>query len=175
MRPRAYKLLPIEAVTQSPDYYSERDERRLNQEVEKPAQGPLNKLRTGSQITDEERRRVSVYVAVMIDRVPRGRDRRLKKFPESKEKLFSTYRRDPEAEALRLNTTPETLLREVAKLEQGLEARPPTRKHDLIRFHRVPQKTSSAIYSMTWRIIKSDRSGQFLTSDNPVFFSEREV
>ena len=148
-RSRAFKLLPIEAVAQSSDYYSERDERRLNQEVEKPAQEPLNKLRTGSQVTDEERRRVSVYVAVMIDRVPRGRDRRLKAFPGAKEKLFSKCRRDSEAEASRLNVTPETLLRNVEKLEQALEARPPTRKDDLIRFHRVPEKPVSAIYSMT--------------------------
>ena len=117
MRSGASKLLPIEAVAQSPDYYSEGDERLLNQEVEKPAQEPLNKLRTGSQITDEERRRVSVYVAVMIDRVPRGRDRRLKAFPGTKEKLFSKYRRYPEAEASRLNVTPETLLRNVEGLE----------------------------------------------------------
>lgn len=27
---------------------------------------------------------------------------------------------------------------------------------------------------MAWRIIKSDSSGQFLTNDNPVFFSESE-
>ena len=49
---------------------------------------------------------MSVYVAVMIDRVPRGRDRRLKAFPGTKEKLFSKYRRYPEAEASRLNVTP---------------------------------------------------------------------
>lgn len=67
---RLFQLLPIKKVAQERDFYSERRERELNEQVEGPAQNLLARLLSGERINQEQRKLLALYFLVTWIRVP---------------------------------------------------------------------------------------------------------
>lgn len=78
------KLLPITAVAQSPDFYTDSDERDLNHNVERPAHHPTDLMRSGQDVDSDGRRAVSRYIEAMIKRVPALRNTLMNELPSIK-------------------------------------------------------------------------------------------
>src|SRR5262245_12895344 len=77
------KLVPISKVAQSPEFYEEDVEKSLDQDVERPGNDVIDKLRRGESIDDEDRRHFAYYIATMIRRVPHARARAQKLLPQA--------------------------------------------------------------------------------------------
>ena len=169
---KEFKRLPVKNVAQSSEFYSEEDERALSERIEGPAQDPLEHLRNGRQIKVQDRQIVAVYLDSMIKRVPHNREKILAVAPQEKNKLLVKIRENPELWASKFNLTPVELLHEVEQWEQGFDNRSLSMKDDMLRCQWFSPDVIACIFSMTWRVIKSDGSNRFLTSDNPMFFDE---
>ena len=167
-----FKKLPIKNVAQSSGFYSEEDERALSENIEGPAQGPLDLLRNGEQVGIEGRRAVAVYLESMLKRGPRNRRKMIEKAPAKKDELLSEIRGNPEELSSRFNYSQEEILQIVEQWEQKFDSRPLSMKDEMIRRQWSSQAMIDCIFSMTWRVVKAADSHRFLTCDNPVFFDE---
>ena len=164
-----FKLLPIKVVAQSPDFYSHEDEKWLNKNVEIPAHAPLNKLRSVSQITDDERWRVSQYIQLMVTRGPVGRLRALEIVSQNKTEILEETRSALRDEALDKCISETAYLNSFEPLLQEWDSKQLTVNDDLIKYQQQVPEVIACIYLMTWIVIKARSPGKFLTSDNPVF------
>ena len=144
-----YKLLPIKAVGQVKDFYSEEDERALNEHVEGPAQYPLEQLRNGQNVDDKGRLKVAVYLDSMIKRGPHIRRKLLEIAPEEKRRLLGMLREDPGFWAKEWHSTPDELLREVDQWAVNNIDRPASPTDVLVRQQWVSQEIVDLIFSMT--------------------------
>ena len=172
---KEFKKLPIQKVAQSKRFYSEEDERALSENIEQPAQAPLEQLRKGQPIDDRGRRAVTVYLESMIKRGPHTRNSMLKIAPQAKDKLLARIRGNPEllaSLALMCNLTQEEVLHGVEQWEQKFDSEPLSERDDLIRRQWSSLVVLDCIFSMTWRVVRADDSHYFITGDNPVFFDE---
>ena len=168
---RDSKLLPIKIVAQSSGFYFEEDESALNEEVEGPALQPLDKLIHGRNIDKGERLRVALYLNLLLLRVPKAREKRKEILIRELPNLLKGW------EDERLNDLP------YSKLYYNLvqSAIDPWRKDD---FDELPgedvrellmglpksQDITDRLLAMTWRLIRSADSKNFITGDNPIFF-----
>ena len=170
---KEFKRLPIQNVAQSSEFYSEEDERALSENIEQPAQAPLEQLGKGQQVDVRGRLAVTIYLESMIKRVPHIRNNMLEKAPQTKVKLLARIRGNPELLellVLRLNLTREEVLHLIEQWEQTFDSKPLSERDDIIRRQWSSLAVLECILSMTWRVIRADDSHHFLTGDNPVFF-----
>ncbi len=169
---KEFKRLPIKNVAQSSGFYSEEDERALSDQIEGPAQDPLDRLRNGQEVGVEGRRAVAVYLESMIKRGPRNRRKMIEKAPQVKSELLSEIKGNLGLEASRFNLSQEELLHEIEEWEGKFDSKRLSMKDALIRRQWISPVMIHCIFSMTWRVIIADDSHYFLTCDNPVFFDE---
>ena len=71
---RKWTMVPVHDAGVRKNFYRGEDEVGLADEVEQPAQRPLEKLRSGHQIDFDERLKVAWYVYAMMTRVPAARE-----------------------------------------------------------------------------------------------------
>ena len=166
------KFLPIRNVAQSRDFYKEADERTLNEKIERPAQGPLEQLRCGQHVDFQGRASIACYLESMIKRVPHTRKKMLKVVRPVTENMIERIRKDYEAEASRRGATPEELLEALDEFQQDFRTRDISMKDDTVRFQWFSPEIAKHIFSMKWKVIRTDSRNRFLTGDNPVFFHE---
>lgn len=69
-------------------FYPDDVEEALNEEIEIPANGVLEKIRRQEIVTPDEKLILSLYMGVMLKRVPRHRERQADLLPEVKERVF---------------------------------------------------------------------------------------
>lgn len=143
----------------------------LTYNIENPANPILRKLREKQMITQEEKRIMSNYIAVMMMRVPRNMERMQQLTPGVKETLAATIDQEV-ADAMSKNPdNKETLGNFLAVtksiLDEYSEGLP---KKAYLQF--INTRFASVIYHMTWQFFTSEGGPSFLTNDNPVFFDE---
>ena len=166
------KLLPIVTVAQSPEFYTDSDERDLSQNIEGPAHRPTDLLRNGQDIDPKDRTSVSRYLESMIKRVPALRSKLISQLPSTKREVIADILRNIEPVAAKLNTTPSELRKEIEQWDEEVNATRITDKSPVVSPQWTSPDVVGSLYAMTWRVIRSGRNC-FLTSDNPVFFDER--
>src|SRR5262245_26885587 len=66
-------LLPIKQVAQVPGFYTDEVEKALNEDVEKPGNDVIDKIRRGEALDEMDRRYLTYYVGTMLRRVPLAR------------------------------------------------------------------------------------------------------
>src|SRR5947209_5950801 len=86
------RLVPIKNVAQSSGFYDDDVERDLNTYVEGPANPILDKLRRDEFIDTDERLQVALYLATMVKRVPRSRERGEAMIPGLLEETITEFR-----------------------------------------------------------------------------------
>ena len=169
--PTEPNLLPIATVVQSAGFYTDSDERALSQNIEGPAQRPLDLLRSGQSVDSEGRTTVSLYIESMIKRVPASRNRLLSQLPSVKQDVIADTMSNLEAVAAKLKKTPPELHREIEEWDQEVKATDVSDRHPIVSRQWTSPEIVGCLYSMTWRVIKSGEDC-FVTSDNPVFYDE---
>jgi hypothetical protein len=166
----------VKNVAQEKDFYGPEIEIALNSDIENPANPVLEKLRRREAITDTERYSLSVYIAVMLSRVPRRRTKIKERLPAEIEATIQRYidtlsritaATDAQAEIVQRR------LRELEELRIKYLTEPPEPVIKEINIPRPNEKIVHLIYSMVWRFLIADRGPtRFLTTDNPAFFFE---
>ena len=171
-----FKELPIKNVAQAPRFYFEEDESALSEQVEGPALKPIETLRSGRGVSQDERRIVAKYLQAMLYRVPRMRIRILRTLKRDfhsmvarLEHKYQPFMQDP--------NSPRELVSEFTKAFERLkqydvENIPADFKKELLQRQWMSRRVVELLCLMTWRIIESASPNSFLTSDNPVYYFE---
>ena len=146
-----FQRLPIKTVAQECNFYSERRERELNEQVEGPAQKQLARLLSGEHINQEQRKLIALYVFVTWIRVPRMRARMESWIPEMKGKALA-----PSGPAA----------------TEADERRAEEMFRDAIRDVPVSQNLVAEIEAMKWTLLKARQPDYFVTSDCPLYRGE---
>jgi hypothetical protein len=174
-RDKPPRLLPIANVAQSPGYYDPETERKLNDWIEAPANPILTKLRSDQAIGPEEWERVVIYVATMLKRVPRSRERVRAIAATQLDHTITKMRMLFRGLAARGWIDFGQLfvkLAEIDEVERKFREKLPD---EVIAQIESPWPLRSMLWALTrmrWRVLAADPSESFLTSDNPAVFFE---
>jgi uncharacterized protein DUF4238 len=166
----------VRNIAQEREFYGPEIEVALNSNIESPANPVLEKLRRGESINEAERYSLAVYIAVMLVRVPRRRQKINERLPAEIESTIQDYIDAINYIAETADVQPEIVQKRLRELE-GLRARyrvePPKAVIEKIQIPAPSEKVVQLIFSMVWRFLVADQRGtRFLTSDNPAFFFE---
>lgn len=169
-----FKRLPIKNVAQASGFYFEEDETALNEQVEGPAIQPLEKLRNGKAVSQEERRLVAQYLQSQLSRVPKARNDNLDRLKREYQNMMRQVEERLQSFIKNPNSPPERVRELVRELERWkqykLDDIPPDFTQELVQRQLPLPGVVEQLYVMTWRIMRSDAPDYFLTSDNPVHF-----
>ncbi len=170
------RLAPIKNVAQASGFYGEEVERDLNTYVEGPANPIFDKLRRGESIDiNEERFRIAVYLATMVKRVPRSRERGEALVPGLLEETITEFRSFIMDYAAQRGATPEQRqqwLDNLKTIEEKWRVETPSSVIEEIRKPWPSEREVAIIYGMQWRVLVAEPPEMFITSDNPAFFFE---
>ena len=169
----AAKPAAIARVAYQNDFYSDETERLLERLVERPGNRILRKLRLGDlELSKEDRADLSAYIATMMCRVPRYRDKGKELAAESLPRVASDLRnkiRDFEESGLLTGPDAERLIEETDAVEMKLSCQTPENVQEQICSPWPRPHWVSLVYSMHWRYVKATSGQYFVTTDNPVF------
>ena len=157
----------IKSAAQERDFYDAKTEIRLNEKIERPANGIIDKLRGRQQIDERERVILAVYIGTMIMRVPKRRTRSLSILPKAINRVLQEVAdgllaRNKDDPAVRTLTE-----EDIKAIRKSLIADPPARAIEAIREPWASENVIQHVYNMQWRIVASAGPSFFLTSDNP--------
>lgn len=176
-RSGALNIASIAKVAQSAGFYDASDEAALNTHVERPANPLLERLRDGQQLARDEKRVLSIYIATMMHRVPRNRERGEEVMPKA---LAEAAARAAEyvnmvADAQGLSADRRAyLLSQIEPATASAAAHPSPEVLAQVRSPWPSAAVVEKIFGMTWRVLLASPPEAFITSDNPVFiFSSR--
>jgi len=155
-------------------YYSDDLEQYLADEVENPANDVLEKIRSHHGISNDEKIEFARYLAAMMKRVPRGKERVKNLMPVVTEDVRKEMIRDIDSLTTRFPQAAQKtndFKNEANRiLDKYLHERPDHIWQDVIPPHQTSQ-TIDALAQMTWQFLTFDKPAIF-TSDNPVFYFE---
>src|SRR6266566_4273701 len=169
------RLASIKNVAQASDFYHADVEADLNALVEAPANPCLEKLRRGEFIDAEGKYRTSVYIATMLKRVPRSRERGQGLIPKALDETVARLRGQITELAAQRAVDPDRLqkwLRNLEAVEKKFRVEPPAAVFDALRIPWPSAEMVNVIRSMRWRVVPAEPPEMFITSDNPAFFFE---
>lgn len=166
-------LTQVKSIANVTGFYSPEVEQYLANTIEVPANRVIRKIRDRGQITEYDKGILAEYMAVMMKRVPRGKERLRERAPSVAKKLSQEIH---ERLAIVASIQPEkaTLIQkrksEIQEILDEYSKDPPKE----IWLDNIPPERSprivAALTGMTWRFLTFDDKPVFLTSDNPVFY-----
>jgi hypothetical protein len=165
----------VRGIAHEINMYSDEVETALNVKVEMPSHGVFDKILARQNLSDADRKVLAKYMVVMRQRVPTGRQRSLNLLPSVADAVqsqiaaeFNDLRKvDPS------NPTLDDSIRWVNEYIEKVKESPPVRLwYDSIDLTEQGP-VEAALLSMNWVFLHSEGL-QYLTSDNPVFFTESE-
>ncbi len=163
-----YRLLPIKAVAQSSDFYTQEAEDFLNRKIEMPARKPFEQLESGQNIDDVDRLIVAIYIQVAVLRVPRTRKILLGLVRRNADAIVAEMKSDPSEVPIGMSTAEFAALLD-KRLEEIIRYGP---SGEPMRNPWIQRDLVELMFSMTWRIARLSDSETLLTGDNPVFFTD---
>ena len=176
---RKWTVVPVHDAGVRKNFYRGEDEVGLADEVEQPAQGPLEKLRDEHQIDFDDRLKVAWYVYAMMTRVPAAREVARSTVVENSELWIKQSIEDERAlhsiAEVPVSGSQEELLQKVVG---DIEADPTALPFDLydemvkpVWYDSEtggPPETAKIFAHFAWRVVFAGQSQKFITSDNPV-------
>lgn len=166
-------LTQVKSIANVTGFYSPEVEQYLADTIEVPANRVIRKIRDRGQITGYDKGILAEYMAVMMKRVPKGKERLREHAPSVARKLSQET---GEQLTIMASTHPEkaTLIQkrksEIQEILDKYSKDPPKE----IWLDNIPPERSpgvvAALTGMTWRFLTFDDKPVFLTSDNPVFY-----
>jgi hypothetical protein len=174
---REFRQVPIRVAAQKPSFYDADIETALNKLVEIPAQPALTKLQQQRAISPDERRRVAIYMATMMMRVPRRRRKAHELIPSVLADTVEQLRDELRALGQRDGVDQEVIAARLADIDQAeskLLSEPPVNVLRDIRSPWPSGRLLEAVFGMVWRVARVPEATtlRFLTSDNPAYFFE---
>jgi len=169
------RLASIKKVAQAKGFYDARIEADLNTYVEGPANPLLGRLRRGEGLEGDGKYRIAIYLATMLKRVPRNRERGHALLPVVLTETVDGLRSEVRALAAQGVIGPErleALLVELNRLDTKYRGSPPPETLAEIRSPWPSQAMVQIVQRMYWRIAVTSDPEMFITSDNPAFFFE---
>lgn len=173
---KQFRKIPIKAAAQRPAFYDNETEKQLAI-IEGPAHAALGRLRRGEALSESARAEFALYIAVMLKRVPHGRQRAQQLLPAVFEQSRNRARSQVSAWATKLNTPEEDVARRLDQLDSIYEKfwqDPPQEVVDQINSPWHGPRVVQAIHSMTWRVMRGEPDNPFITGDNPAAYFESE-
>jgi hypothetical protein len=171
------RRVPILKVAQSRGFYTSDQERKLGQLIEGPANLVILKLLAQQSLTDDERLKLAFFIATMLKRVPYRRRKTYENIvPPVLQKTIADARTDLVRAAHANAADPLVLsyqLAQISAFEEKLKVELPDQIHDAVRSPWPTPKVVIALYDLAWRVVATDDSVHYLTSDNPAFFFEQ--
>jgi hypothetical protein len=168
------KLLPIKTTAQGKDFYDDKTENILANEIEAPANRLLDVIRKGNYISESDKSIFGDYLFALYKRVPKGMQRYKKVAPKVGEKMKPALYRQLES-FLEENPSKIDLynrFKEVLdKTFEDLEHNPPKEFWYPVITTKNPT-IPLALSQMNWAFLKCQDDDLFITSDNPVFIHE---
>jgi hypothetical protein len=168
----------IARVAQSRGFYTAEDESKLASIVEGPANPILDKLIAHESLSDRDRAQISLYVAVMLRRVPYRRRKIYETIvPPILRDIIAEVRSEILTAAEAADMAPDLISARLTQFEDSSEhlvSNPPDRIHETVRQPWPPKKVITTIYNMAWRILETSGPLFYITSDNPVFYFESD-
>lgn len=168
------RCLPIKSVAQKRDYYTQATEKYLAGEIEKPAIIVIKKIREQQQmINPEEKEILSIYISIMMTRVPKHRERIDNAIPGIRDSVFAKIEERLnimeaenriDLEVLRKRRAEMVLAK--AEYEGGL----PDDLYESMTQPTIRPRIAQVLNDMTWMFITRDGDQYLVTSDNPVFY-----
>lgn len=143
----------------------------LAEKIEAPANPVIEKIRNNRTLSDADRVNLSIYLAVMLKRIPRHRKRIQELAPKVASNVENQIEQIIDTISKRRANRPELKrkLRGQAKsIIRRLEENPPKE----VLFPDYSIKVTQTIFRMSWQFFISEEKFSFLTSDNPLFFFE---
>ena len=166
----------LDRVANETGFYTQDVESFLSEEVENPAIQVIDKLRAREEINSEEKLRLATYMAVMLKRVPKHRERVAQRVPSVSKSVFGEVDRQLSAiaESHPLKAAHiARLRRETEDIRKRYESQLPDNLWQEMTRPTISQQIVDVLSSMIWRFFISTGTSGFLTSDNPVFFFEQ--
>ena len=166
------KCLPIKVVAQEPGYYEEADETALADQIERPALRSLAALRRRQRLDNDDRRRLAIYIASLIVRVPRRRAKADAIYPDTLQETATRHREQWKQRADSSDSDSAVValgLAEIERIERKFAADRPAEVEKLIRSPWPSPRFVELLYTMTWRVVVSS-SEKLITSDNPAHY-----
>lgn len=172
----SHRRVAIVRVAQSRAFYTAEDEAKLASTIEGPANPVIEKLIRRESLSNIDRARISLYVAVMLRRVPYRRRRIYETIvPPVLRDILAEIRTEVVAAAETAALDPERVSAFLAKLEESEEHlvnNPPERIHETVRQPWPTREMVTVIYNMAWRILETSGPISYITTDNPAFYFE---
>jgi len=166
----------ISKIAQRRSFYDVQTEQSLNDQVERPGNHVLDKLRSGNlSLGDEERGHLSAYIATMLRRVPYYRARAEVLAPGVLKNIASELREQIGEYACAGKLSGETAAKRLAEVDAAEEkyaAQMPDEVRDQINSPWPTGEMIDLVYRMSWRFIIADGYQFFVVTDNPAFFFE---
>jgi len=169
------RLASIKNVAQASDFYHADVEADLNALVEAPANPILDSLRCGDFIDAQGKHQVALYIATMLKRVPKSRERGASLIPKALGETVTNLRAELTALAAKRADGPgrlQTWLHNLEAIESKFRIEPPADVFDALRIPWPSAEMVNVIRLMQWRIIPAEPPEMFIISDNPAFFFE---
>lgn len=154
-------------------FYSPEVEQYLANVIEGPANSVLKAIREKSSLTDDSKKLLAEYMAVMWKRVPQGKQLFRDTAPAVAQKLSAQYNADLDAIASSEPDKAAIIEKRRAEIDEIItkysEDPPKDIWLDIIPPERSP-RVVAAIRSMTWTFLLFEEAPAFLTCDNPLFY-----
>ena len=172
---RAPLFTNVKNVAQEKGFYSDEVEESLATKIEQPANAVLDKIRTRNVISSRERRSLCNYMAAMLMRVPRSKERVSEAMPKAMARICSDL--DQQISRL-IQARPvkaeiyERRREEAQQLREKLESEVPEEIWNQLVLPSTTSPIIAHLNAMTWQFLTFDDVPSFMTSDNPVFLFE---
>ncbi len=146
----------------------------LNNEVESPARPVIDKIRNKKMISSEEKLILCRYIAYLIRRVPRGKERLKEMAPSLLDSLSEQINNEITAA---ISNNPEranfyeSRRTQANQIIEQYRANPPVNIMINSLQYQTP-RLIQALNEMTWQFLVSSGEHLYFTCDNPVFFDE---
>jgi len=168
----------VKSIAKITGFYSPEVEQYLADTIEAPANKVIRKIRDRVHITDCDKGILAVYMAVMMKRVPKGKERLRELAPSVKEKLSQEIH---ERLTILASIQPEKaslIQRRESEIQEILDkySKDPPKE---IWLDTIPPEISpgvvAALTGMTWLFLTFNDKPVFLTSDILFFISPTSV
>jgi len=158
------------------DYYPEEVEQFLANLVEDPCNRMLHQIREDLLFSVEDKNEFSRYILAMIRRVPRHRERLYQEvLPDALEDTVSNWRSTIQSlmDDDRLDSaTYSRRMAEIDRIEREWKQDLPKGLKPENQLPQISPEVVDFLASMHWTFVIAEGSSMFLTSDNPVFYTE---
>lgn len=143
----------------------------LAEQVEEPANPVIQKIRNYVLPTQDERVQLSLYMDVMLKRVPQHRERIIKASPAVAASVNDRWDRAFD-DAIRQQPERFATIEKNRELVRQIVARFAESPPSETKVPRMSFRIARAFYEMTWQFLTYRKQPVFVTNDNPLFFFE---